>query len=93
MSALDWATPDDSDGGDYSLIWRFVDQSKPFVFGVETGIIYERMSRKEDTITAQTHSENEEELRNLANSLGYSVALEPVGDDEFWHAATFRRQP
>lgn len=88
----EWATPEDGEKG-YGLIWRFVDQSKPFVFGVETGIIYERMARKEQTITATTHAENEEELRNLANSMEYLASFEALGEDEFWHTATFTRPP
>lgn len=90
--ADEWATPEDGERGGYEEIWRFVDQSKPFVFGVETGIIYERMSRREETIISTTHAENEEELRNLANSLDYRAEFQTTGDDEFWQSATFTRE-
>lgn len=80
---------DDATG--WGLKWRFVDQSPSFVHGVEAGMIYERMSRLEETIVMTTHAEIEEELRNLANTLGYRASFEPLDDQEFWHATTFTR--
>lgn len=86
-----WASPEDGERDGYEAIWRFVNQSPSFVYGVETGIIYERMSRREETIQSTTHADNEEEMRNLANSLDYTAAFGALGDDGFWHAATFTR--
>lgn len=72
---------------DYSLVWRFIDQSPTFCLGIEAGIVYERMRRGDSPITSTTHADNEEELRNLANCLDYRAAFEEL--DEYWHKATF----
>jgi hypothetical protein len=88
MSNESW----DSEPEGWGMLWRFVEQSPAFVAGVEAGIIYERMSRKEQTVQATTHTDNEEELRNLANSLDYSASFEPFGDETF-STATFMRIP
>lgn len=81
--------PEQDEG--WGLLWRFLDGSRAFVLGVEAGILYERMSRREETITATTHSENEEELRNLAASLEYRASFESLGEDEEFQVATFTR--
>jgi hypothetical protein len=87
--------PTDGDA-EYEMVWRFINQSPDFVFGVEAGIINEQMNRREQTITRAVHVEQEEELRNLANSLGYSSHFESLGDAqtaETWAVATFTRSP
>lgn len=91
MSAGTWK-PDDEDDEpvSYSLVWRFIDGSNSFVLGVEAGRLYERMLRGDSPVEATTHSENEEELRNMANSSGYRAAFEDAGDD-CWQFATFTK--
>jgi hypothetical protein len=76
---------------DYSLVWRFLDGSKPFTLGVEAGIIYERMQRREATVSSTTHGDNEEELRNLAQASGYRATFENLDDEGAWQSATFTR--
>jgi hypothetical protein len=92
-SSEPWKGESDEHTGDveYGLLWRFLDPSKSFVLGVETGIIYERMQRGEESIASPTHSENEEELRNLANSFGYRAFFASLG--EHWQATSFTREP
>lgn len=82
----------DGEAVEFGLIWRFIDQTPVFVMGVEAGILSERMARKEATVTSTTHSENEEELRNLAAAYGYRAAFEALGEDEMWQVATFTRE-
>jgi hypothetical protein len=79
----------DDEPVDYDCIWRFVDQSPAFVYGVEAGAIYQEMRDGATQITATTHADNEEEIRNLANSMGYSVSIEEL--DETFQNVTFTK--
>lgn len=85
--SLDWQRDDEP--VEYDCIWRFVDQSAPFVYGVEAGAIYQEMRGGAPRIAATTHAENEEEIRNLANSMGYSVAVDDL--DETFQNVVFTK--
>lgn len=83
--------PEERDDAEYSLKWRFLDQSSSFAAGVRAGIVYERMERREATIVATLPLNDEEEFRNLSNSFGYRLALSELSD--FWAEMTFSRIP
>ena len=92
MTQIPWAGDEDAPEGDYSLVWRFIDGSASFVHGIEAGILYQKMiSGLSRRIVSTVNSENEEELRNLTNSLGWSATFEEL--DETWLRGTFTKPP
>ena len=90
-----WKDSGDEDAGkvEYGMVWRFFDQSPAFAHGVEVGVIYERMQRREALIESTIHAENDEDVRNLANTFGYSVGLAALDEQGVWQHATLRREP
>ena len=80
--------PDDAE---YSLLCPFVNQSPDFVLGIEAGRIWERMNRREQTIKATVHVENEDDLRQFATTHGYWAMFEPLTEARDWLTAEFSR--
>lgn len=75
--------PDDNTS--YSLAVSFPDQSQTFVLGFEAGMLWQLMVKDEPEINITTNTLNREVISRMANSMRYTLYVEPTSIEGWDH--------
>lgn len=74
----------------WGLGMAFIDQSPSYSLGFEAGKLWERLhTALEDMISETVHTDNREQIRDMALTLGWGVDVTPLKDG--WDQLKFTR--
>jgi hypothetical protein len=75
----------------YSLGMKFLDESEPFCYGFEAGMIYKELKLGKDVLQRTLHTINKEQFEEMAKSfeMQFIVDQQYEGEHAIWMVGSF----